>query len=304
MAKIPFYLVTGFLGSGKTTLLKRYLDNYSETRKIAIIQNEFAEVNIDSRDLQQTGKSFEILEMNNGSVFCVCLLGDFVHSLNNFIQQHHPDVLILEASGLSDPISISQVLGSQALRNLIWLAHTYTVVDALNFRKTLERVARNAHQIRVADTVILNKCDLAGDNIPEIENQIKALNPFAKIIKTSFCYIDFIEGPVFHLPFGIAISGKEEIAGRPDIDSLVVKTTKHISAANLLLFIEKWSKITFRIKGYVQTEEGAVAVQTSFERVEIVKLPVYNYPTQIVILGPKLDDKAIQQEFERICIRK
>lgn len=304
MAKIPFYLVTGFLGSGKTTLLKRYLDNYSETREIAIIQNEFAEVNIDSRDLQQTGKSFELLEMNNGSVFCVCLLGDFVHSLSNFIQQYHPDVLILEASGLSDPVSISQVLGSPVLRNLIWLAHTYTVVDALNFRKTLERVGRNAHQIRVADTVILNKCDLAGDTIPETENQIKALNPFAKIIKTSFCRIDFKEGVSFHPPVGLAVGGKDESAGRPDIDSQVVKTTKHISAANLLLFIEKWSKTTFRIKGYVQTGEGAVAVQTSFERVEIVKLPVYNYPTQIVILGPNLDDKAIQHEFEGLCIRK
>jgi G3E family GTPase len=304
MAKIPFYLVTGFLGSGKTTLLKRYLEKYSETRKIAIIQNEFAEVNIDTHDLQQTGKTFEILEMNNGSVFCVCLLGDFVHSLHDFILQHNPDVLILEASGLSDPISISQVLGSQPLRNLIWLAHTYTVVDALNFRKTLERVGRNAHQIRVADTVILNKCDLVRDTISEIEIHIKALNPFAKIIKTSYCKIKFNEGLSFHPPVSMAVNGSDEIAGRPDIDSLVVKTTKHISSANLLLLIDKWSKITLRIKGYIQTDEGAVAVQTSFDKVEILPLPVYNYPTQVVVLGQKLDGKAIQQEFESLCTRK
>lgn len=304
MAKIPFYLVTGFLGSGKTTLLKRYLDHYSERKKIAIIQNEFAEVNIDSWELRDTGKSFEILEMNNGSVFCVCLLGDFVHSLNDFIHQHNPDVLILEASGLSDPMSISQVLASPALRNLIWLAHTYTVVDALNFQKTLQRVGRNAHQIRVADTVILNKCDLAPDSLPEIEKQVKVLNPFAKIIKTSFCRFDFNQGLSFRPPVGLANTGQEEIAGKPDIDSQVVKTTKEISASNLLLFIEKWSKLTFRIKGYVQTEEGSVAIQTSFERVEILKLPVHNYPTQIVIIGMKLDDKSIQKEFESLCTRK
>jgi len=304
MAKIPFYLVTGFLGSGKTTLLKRYLENYSETRKIAIIQNEFAETNIDSQDLQQTGKSFKLMEMNNGSVFCVCLLGDFVHSLHDFLREHSPDVVILEASGLSDPISISQVLASPSLRNLIWLAHTYTVVDALNFRKTLERVGRNAHQIRVADTVILNKCDLITDNIPEIEFQIKALNPFAKIIKTSWCQIDFKEGFTFHPAVSLEVNGVNETAGRPDIDSLVVKTTRHISAANLLLFIDKWSKSTFRIKGYIQTDEGAVAVQTIFEHVEILQLPVYNYPTQFVILGEKLDVKELQQEFERLCTRK
>jgi G3E family GTPase len=224
--------------------------------------------------------------------------------LNDFIHQHNPDVLILEASGLSDPMSISQVLASPALRNLIWLAHTYTVVDALNFQKTLQRVGRNAHQIRVADTVILNKCDLAGDTLPEIEKQIKVLNPFAKIIITSFCRFDFKEGLSFRPPVGMANIGQEEIVGRPDIDSQVVKTTKQISGSNLLLFIEKWSKITFRIKGYVQTEEGAVAIQTSFERVEILKLPVYNYPTQIVFLGPKLDNKQIQKEFESLCTRK
>lgn len=98
MAKIPFYLVTGFLGSGKTTLLKRYLDKYSDEKKIAVIQNEFAEINVDSRELRKTGKSFELLEMNNGSVFCVCLLGDFVSSLSDFILQHHPDMIVLEAS--------------------------------------------------------------------------------------------------------------------------------------------------------------------------------------------------------------
>ena len=149
MKKIPFYLVTGFLGSGKTTLIKQFIDRYADSKKIAIIQNEYADVNIDSRELKQTGKSFELLEMNNGSVFCVCLLGSFVHSLADFIHQHQPDLVILEASGLSDPITISQIISSSALRNLIWLAHSYTIVDALNFQKTIERVGRNTQQIRV-----------------------------------------------------------------------------------------------------------------------------------------------------------
>ena len=97
MKKIPFYLVTGFLGSGKTTLIKQFIGSYADLKKIAIIQNEFAEVNIDSRDLRETRKSFELLEMNNGSVFCVCLLGSFVYSLASFIEEHHPDLIILEA---------------------------------------------------------------------------------------------------------------------------------------------------------------------------------------------------------------
>ena len=85
MPAIPMQLVTGFLGSGKTTFLKNYLDEFSGSRKIGIIQNEFSEVNIDTLEIQQNKPGFEILEVNNGSVFCVCLLGSFVDSLAAFI---------------------------------------------------------------------------------------------------------------------------------------------------------------------------------------------------------------------------
>src|SRR5664280_2735232 len=99
MSAIPLQLVTGFLGSGKTTFLKNYLNEFSGSRRIGIIQNEFSELNVDRIQLEQNNPGFEILEVNNGSVFCVCLLGSFVDSLSEFIDQVHPDELIMEASG-------------------------------------------------------------------------------------------------------------------------------------------------------------------------------------------------------------
>jgi G3E family GTPase len=300
MTKIPFYLVTGFLGSGKTTLLKRYLETFSETRKIAIIQNEYAEVNIDASELKKTGRSFEILEMNNGSVFCVCLLGDFVRSLNEFILEHRPDVVILEASGLSDPISISQMLSAPALKNLVWLAHTYTIVDVLNFDKTLQRVRRNLHQIQVADTLVINKCDLATDHIDEIISRIKSINPFADVVKTAYCDITFNEAFKFRPPLYLNVEQKDE--ERPEIDSVVIKTTKIISLANLHLFLQKWINKTYRMKGYVITEEGGLTLQSSFEQFQLLDINGYKDPTQMVILGPNLDNRLLQKEFEELCI--
>ena len=301
MKKIPFYLVTGFLGSGKTTLIKQFIGRYADSKRIAVIQNEFAEMNIDSRELRQTGKSFELLEMNNGSVFCVCLLGSFIHSLADFIHQHQPDLIILEASGLSDPISISQIISAPALRNLIWLAHTYTVVDALNFQKTIERVSRNTHQIRVADTIVLNKCDLSADSLFNIRGKLLIINPFAKIVETSFGRIEFLSESVFHLPVSIIGIEQKESSGRPDAGSAVIKFTKPISTENLDLFIKKYSLITYRIKGYVNTTQGSVAVQTSFGQIEI-KLVLDNlYNTEIVIIGPEINQKILQQEFEYLC---
>ncbi len=303
MKKIPFYLVTGFLGSGKTTLIKQLIGCYADSKKIAVVQNEYADVNIDSRELRQTGKSFELLEINNGSVFCVCLLGSFVHSLAGFIHQHQPDLIILEASGLSDPISISQIISASALRNLIWLAHTYTVVDALNFQKTIERVGRNTHQIRVADTIVLNKCDLAVKSLPEIRIKLLVINPFAKIVETSFCSIDFFSESVFHFPVSVIGIDQIESSGRPDAGSVIIKLTKPITTENLDKFIHKYSLITYRIKGYIDTTTGPVAVQTSFERIEIKPVPDNPYHTEMVIIGPEIDQQILQQEFENLCKR-
>ncbi len=301
--KIPFYLVTGFLGSGKTTLIKHFIRSFADSKKIAIIQNEFAEVNIDSRELRQTGKPFELLEINNGSVFCVCLLGSFVHSCADFIHQHEPDLIILEASGLSDPISIGQIISSSPLRNLVWLAHTYTVIDALNFQKTIERVGRNLHQIRVADTIVLNKCDLVDNKTVEIEDKLRAVNLFAKISETSFCNIELDQPKRFHPPLwinGIEPSGS---LGRPELCSVVIKSSKMISIGYLELFIKKYSLIAYRIKGYVLTTTGTRAVQASFGQIGLQPVVNHYYPTEIVIIGPEIDQKSVQQEFENLCLQ-
>ena len=301
MEKIPFYLVTGFLGSGKTTLIKRFIERYADSKKVAIIQNEYADVNIDSHELRQTGKSFELLEMNNGSVFCVCLLGSFVHSLADFIHKHQPDLIILEASGLSDPISISQIISSSALRHLIWLSHTYTVVDALNFRKTIERVGRNTHQIRVADTIILNKCDLTTESLPDITSKLLIINPYAKIIETCFCNIELNSRSVFHFPVSVIGVESPESAGRPNVDSVVIKLIQPVSLGNLEKFIQKYCLITYRIKGYAITTNGLVAIQTSFGQIEIKPVADNHFNTEIVIIGQELEQNILQKEFENLC---
>ena len=302
VSKVPFYLVTGFLGSGKTTLIKHFIRSFADSKKIAIIQNEFAEVNIDGRELLQTGKPFELLEINNGSVFCVCLLGRFVHSLTDFLNQHQPDLVILEASGLSDPISIGQIISSSALRNFVWLAHTYTVIDALHFQKTIESVGRNLHQIRVADTIVLNKCDLVDNKIVDIKGKLMDINPFAKIVETSFCDIELEQITRFHPPVSIVGIDPFESSGRPDLCTVVIKSSKIISIGYLESFIRKYCLIAFRIKGYVVTTFGVTAVQASFDHVGLQLVANNHYPTEIVLIGPDIDQKIVQQEFENLCL--
>ena len=74
------------------------------------MQNEFTPANIDGADLKSTHEDFEILAVNNGSVFCVCLLNDFISSLSSFVDQHQPDLIFMEVSEPSDHIAIAQLM--------------------------------------------------------------------------------------------------------------------------------------------------------------------------------------------------
>jgi G3E family GTPase len=190
LTKIPFHIISGFLGSGKTTFLKRIIDRYSEEYKIGIIQNEFAPANIDGAELKKTDKDFQLLEINNGSVFCVCLLGDFICSLEKFVDEYNPEILIIEASGLADTTSIAEVISAGSLAEKIYLASNWCVVDAQNFAKVGLMKQRVFHQLRMADVVVINKTDLVKTGTEQIRAEIKKANPFAEIRETTFCDFD------------------------------------------------------------------------------------------------------------------
>ena len=144
MKTIPFFLVAGFLGSGKTTLLKHFLNTYADNKRIVVIQNEFASANIDSKELKNTGKSFKLYEMNRGSVFCVCLISDFKNVLVELVDSYNPDAIVLEASGLADPIAIAQFLQAEELRHRLFLAHIWSIVDAEKFLQIVKVVKKSS----------------------------------------------------------------------------------------------------------------------------------------------------------------
>ena len=142
--RIPFFLITGFLGSGKTTLLKNIVNQFADDKKLAIIQNEFAAANIDKKELRETNKSFKLLEINRGSAFCVCLLSSFTKSLRDFIDAHQPDAIFLEATGLSDPIAIAEILNDAKFDD-VYLSYVWCIADAMNFHKTGSMITRVQH---------------------------------------------------------------------------------------------------------------------------------------------------------------
>ncbi len=311
MTPIPFFLVTGFLGSGKTTLLKRFLESYADDFRLAVIQNEFAEANVDGRELREIGKKFEILEINRGSVFCVCLLSDFKSSLVDLIDTCNPDAVILEATGLADPIAIGQFLMARELTSRIYLSHIWCVVDTSSFQKLVSRVTRIAHQVRIADTVLLNKTDLSDpDEIAGVEAHIRTISPDAGIERTRYCDVGMGElssfasaqprSDQFPIPFATF-----DTAPPPNLGSAVVRSTKTLSEQNLRDFLQRFAEKAYRIKGYVNLDDGnMVAVQVSPGQTTLKPVEISQTPTELIALGPGIDYDDFNKAFLELATRK
>lgn len=308
MSQIPFFLVTGFLGSGKTTFLKRMLAKHEIEKKIAIIQNEFAPANIDGEDLKRKGKKFEILEINNGSVFCVCLLSNFISSLTEFINEHNPDVIFLEASGLSDPIAIAQLLEFEDLKKKLYLAKVWTIIDAASFLKQHKFVTRLQHQVRIADVLIVNKTDLASSGqLVEIKRVVSELNPFARILHSSYCELAQKELSIDAVSETIANKAKDqhshfESCGRPEIGVGVFRSSRTITKNKLEQLIDIYSKKTIRIKGFAKLGNGeGLAVQTSYENKAFEKVGNYHGSTELIAMGEEFNLSEFSRNYRELA---
>jgi G3E family GTPase len=297
--KIPFVLVTGFLGSGKTTLLLDILKNYSDQYRIAIVQNEFSPGHFDGTTLKQSGKDFNLLEINNGSVFCACLLSNFIDRLDPFITEAKPDIILLEATGLADPVSLGQILHSGKVEERLYLAASWCVVDAVNFFKIIGTVTRAIHQIRVADTLWINKTDLKGET-GEIRKQIREINPFGTILETRF-------GSTSQMDLHTLINRSEQPGGipsisdsepRPDIGSCVVRSNKYFDRALVEAFLRISGMTLLRIKGHIRINETeTLVVQGVLDNIQFALIDTFRGPTELIALGKGLNNLEFSKQF-------
>ena len=305
MSAIPFFLVTGFLGSGKTTFLKNIVNNNAEGKKIAIIQNEFAPANIDGADLKHLDKPFQILEINNGSVFCVCLLSDFISSLKAFIETENPDLVILESSGLSDPIAIAEILQSKQIKELVYLASCWCIIDVQNFHRIKSLLVRVKHQITIADYLIFNKIDLVkSPKLEKVKKDVRSINSKAYFMECSYCHID---PDIFYRAAGtIRIPGGkggsvEQGCSRPPLNTGVFKTSRKIRLDNLKDIIHRYTDKTFRIKGYVLLENNEFAsVQTVYNEAHINLIDDKTGNTALILMGEAFNLSEFSRDFRKL----
>ena len=302
---IPLVLVTGFLGSGKTTLVKYLLENMDPGLRIGIVQNEYASANIDTSELQRVDRKFEVLEVNNGSVFCVCLLGSFMDSLAAFTDQYSPDLLIIEASGLSDPIAIAEILQHGKLVDRIYLSAVWCIVDGQNYQKVSKMNTRVQRQVMIADRIIVNKSDLMEGKPDVLLTDLKDLNPDAEITTCTYCRIplDLVQEPI-NEPLAILKEFQHrqyEPAGRAEISTVVLRTSRPIDRIGLDAFIREVENKLIRLKGFVLlSDQKIISIQSEFGHTRLNEVTHYHGNTELVGLGRDISPAGFGRRFHEI----
>ena len=180
--RLPVTIITGALGSGKTTLINHILKN-NKGLKAAVIVNEFGKIGIDNKLIVTTKEN--IIELSNGCICCQ-VRGDLIEMLLKIIKTHKQvNALIIETSGVANPVPVAQTFFLQELQQLTELDAIITVVDGDNFKRNIE-LSNGKDQIRAADIILFNKIDLITEKRKEaVKKEIENIAPHARIIETT-----------------------------------------------------------------------------------------------------------------------
>jgi G3E family GTPase len=183
MSLIPATIVTGFLGSGKTTLLKRVLSE-AHGQRIAVIENEFGEENIDNEILVQDSRE-QIIQLNNGCV-CCSIREDLRTTLADLAEKKRKGELdfsrvVIETTGLADPGPVAQTFFmDDEIAESYLLDSILTLVDAKHADEQLDTRQEARRQIGFADQIFLSKTDLVDDaTLQALIHRVKHMNPRA-----------------------------------------------------------------------------------------------------------------------------
>lgn len=184
MHRIAYAVVTGFLGAGKTTLLRRLLrSDFAAGRRIAFIVNDLADIDVDGQLLaSEAGPQSPVVRLSSGCICCT-IRDEFEATVQNIIEAHQPEMLIVESSGVTNPQTVLHGLKHPRLR----LDSVITVIDAERFLDYMRYSAAVEMQVYMADFVLLNKRELvAAERLAEVEAQVRRFNAKCAIIPTSY----------------------------------------------------------------------------------------------------------------------
>ena len=308
---MPVTIITGFLGSGKTTLINKILHN-KQKLKVAVLVNEFGDINIDTQLLMDVNEN--MLELSNGCICCTINEG-LVDAVYQVLESDKKvDYLIIETTGVADPLPIILTFLSTELKDLTYLDSVLTLVDSENFTPDHFDSEAALKQIAYGDIILLNKTDLVSqDRVDYLESYIKTVNKGARILRTEYSKIPsylILDVNTSKLrPYFIEDNNdKYEVQKKSQnhlindgFTSVSFRSARPFSAMKFQNnFIDELPENIFRAKGilWFQESESKHIFQLSGRRYDMQIEKWSITPTnQLVLIGRNLDPLIIQQNL-------
>jgi G3E family GTPase len=292
---IPTILLTGFLGAGKTTLLNRLIEHYQSKRTVLLI-NEFGKVGIDGELL--VDGNYDKIELNKGSLFCICVRTDFIFEVEKIATQIKPELLIIEATGLADTSEMEKMLALPNLKNHIQLRACICLIDCQNFLKIKDILRSPVTQIQSADLVLLNKIDLVTESqIEQVASAVKSIAPDVPILQTQFAEFSLSELEKISHP---AIDAEGDLGeGRPDpVASITLEAEGNFTHDSWDQFRKYLGSNLMRMKGFISIDQKTFYVDATMDQFQLIANPKkYRPKNRLVIIGRRLDEDQIQANF-------
>ncbi len=289
------YLITGFLGAGKTTFLMNFVSLFPN-QKLAFVINEFGKTGVDGTLLQELKIAME--EIDNGSIFCACRIGQFEDSLYRLAMQENPDVIIVEASGLSDPTTVGNIVKQEKFSNISYEG-AICLADAKMFPKVVQTAKVCKMQLAISDWCVINKADLVSEEeLEQVKTLIESFRPDIPIYCTSYGKVqgNWFMDKRMKVPSTGAIHTKDITLKKLEL------FPKDFTKEELQNFLHLIAEQTYRMKGFVRIGEETYLVNCVGPMVEIT---IWNQPVAKDSLGIQVlygnglqAKKAIKQALE------
>ncbi|MFU1792466.1 CobW family GTP-binding protein [Paenibacillus azoreducens] len=321
----PIYILSGFLGSGKTTLLQQLVSHWQAQGLLpAVIMNEVGDVNLDGLLVQE---QVPMTEMLSGCI-CCSIRGDLSMEIAGLIEREDPDVIVVEATGIANPMEILDGVTEAALYLKIDLKGVITVVDSAHllelYRQQKGKTFRlMQEQIRTASCLILNKTDLVSPEDKQLLGTVVSQwNAYASVLPAVRCDVDLsavlealeAENPAGNNSgaFSIPEDGLEQNAAEhhhPAHDHTHHHTHDHVMVYTHYLngpvdsgefenFIAKLPREVYRAKGVLTFSDTAsrFLFQYAFREPDFLRItPQGNVPDVVVFIGEHFSKSELEE---------
>ncbi|AKU92381.1 CobW family GTP-binding protein [Vulgatibacter incomptus] len=296
---LPIVVLTGFLGAGKTTLLRRLLGKPHGLR-IALIQNELGQAGIDV----DSPASRQMIELTEG---CVCCLRnpELLGALDDLWSRGDLDRVILETTGLADPLALTWTLARPELQGKVRLDSVVTVVDPSSFESA--RGEEWDAQVRCGDLIVLSKLELVPpEQVAKAIAAVREVNPQARILEGGD---GLPEGLLLDSLDAVDAAGREarlagfqsEQARHSDFGVVSVSGRQAYVLDRLEDWLEELPERVFRAKGIVEIEDGWVAFHVVGKRLQLeLRAPAPAHgESRMALFGRDLDRPLLEEELAR-----